>query len=149
MPNQIFGRRLNRDVDVKIEGFKQHARRPGIVDHDDGVRRDAAYRANDGRNVMHFHCDRAGRFQEHDARIWLNKFCDPFADQRIEPAGGDAQTGQNFGAEILARLVGGVGHQDMVALFNKRQNSIGYRRCAAREQRTTDTAFQLAHRFLQ
>ena len=29
MANQVFGRRLNRDIDVKFQGFKQHTCRPG------------------------------------------------------------------------------------------------------------------------
>ena len=98
---------------------------------------------------MHFHGDGAGRFQEHNARVGLNKRGNTGPNQRIEPAGGDAELAEYFGAEVLAWLVGGIGHQDVVTLFHKRQNGIGDRRRAAREQRAARAALQFAHGFLQ
>ena len=86
---------------------------------------------------------------EHNARVGLNKLCDAFANQRIEPARGYAESGEDFGAEILTRFIGGVGHQNMVALFHERQNGVGDRRRTARKQRAACAAFQLAHGFLQ
>jgi hypothetical protein len=75
----------------------------------------------------------------------LNTFRDGRANGGIKPAGGDAQLAQNFGAEILARLVGSVGHQDVVTLFDKCQDGICHGGRAAGEQGTPRTAFQLAH----
>lgn len=49
----------------------------------------------------------------------------------------------------LGRLIGGVGHQNMVALLDERQNGIRDRRRAAGEEGAAGAAFQLAHRFLQ
>ena len=43
---------------------------------------------HNGRHVVYFHGDRTRRFQEHNARVGLNKLCDAFANQRIEPARG-------------------------------------------------------------
>ena len=98
---------------------------------------------------MHFHGDGAGRFQEHNARVGLNKSGNACPNQRIEPAGGNAELAEDFGAEVLAWLVGGIGHQDVVALLHKRQNGISDRRRTAREQRAACAALQFAHGFLQ
>jgi hypothetical protein len=51
---------------------------------------------------MHFHGDGAGGFEEHHAGVRLNQTGDIAADERVEPAGGDAEFGENFGTEILA-----------------------------------------------
>ena len=131
MADQIFGAGLNGDIDTKLQRFKQHARRPGVVDHNDGFGSDATYRRDDRRNIMDFHGDGAGGFEEHHAGVRLHQTGDIAADERVEPAGGNAEFGENFRTEILGRLIGGVGHQNMVALLDERQNGIRDRRRAA------------------
>ena len=149
MADQVFGAGLNGDIDTKLQRFEQHPRRPGVVDHNDGFWSDAAHRRNDRRNIMNFHGDGTGGFEEHHAGVRLYQTGDIAADERVEPAGGDAEFGEDFGAEILGRFIGGVGHQNMVALLDKRQNGIGDRRRAAGKERAAGAAFQLAHRFLE
>ena len=83
------------------------------------------------------------------AVIEKNEKGDIAADKRVEPAGGYAEFGEDFSTEILGRLVGGIGHQNMVALLDERQDSICDRRCAAGEEGAAGAAFQFAHRFLQ
>ncbi|MNE70205.1 hypothetical protein D3C80_1659820 [compost metagenome] len=58
--DKVFCGSLNGDIDVKIQRFEQHTRRPGVIDHDNGVRSDATHGANNRRNVMHFHGDGTG-----------------------------------------------------------------------------------------
>ena len=110
MTNQIFGTCLNRNIDTKIQRFEQHPGSPGVINHDDSIRRDASDGGNNSWNIMHFHSDRAGRFQKYDFRVRLNVLHYTGANQRIEPAGGHAELAENFGAEILAGFIGGVGH---------------------------------------
>ena len=147
--NQIFGRCLNRDINVEFQRPEQHARRPGVVDHDDCLGGFAAHCFHNSRDVVHFHGDRAWGFQKHNARVRLDKFSDTFANQRIEPAGGHAELAEDFGAKILAWFISGIGHQDMVALFHKRQNGIGNCRRTTGEQGAAHAAFQFAHGFLK
>ncbi len=149
MADQVLGSGLNRDIDTKLQRFEQYSRRPGVIDHNDGLRSDAAHRRDDRRDIMNFHGDGAGRFEEYHSGIRLHQTGDIAADKRVEPAGGYAEFGEDFSTEILGRLVGGIGHQNMVALLDERQDSICDRRCAAGEEGAAGAAFQFAHRFLQ
>ena len=124
MADQVFGACLNRNIDAKIQRFEQDPRRPGVID---GAR----------------------RFQEHHAGLRPNKLGNIGANEGIEPAGGDAEFSENFGTKILAWLIGGIGHQHMVALFDERQDGVGHRGRATGEEGAAGAAFQLAHRFLQ
>ena len=148
MAYQVFRPGLDGDIDAKIQRFKQHAGSPGVVDHDNRLWGNAAYGGNDCRNVVNFHGDRAGRLEEHHPGVWLNLAGDIGASQRIEPAGGDAELREDFSAKVLAGLIRGVGHQDMVALFNEGQNSIGNGCGAAGKQRAPGATFQFTHGFL-
>lgn len=98
---------------------------------------------------MHFHSDRAGRFQKYDFRVRLYVLNDIGANQRIEPAGGHAELAENFGTEILTGFIGGIGHQHMIPLLHKGKDGVGNGRRTAGEQCATRATFQFAHRFLK
>ena len=149
MANQIFGTSLNRNVDAKIQCFEQHPGSPGVINYDDRIRRDASDGGNNSRDIMYFHGDRAGRFQKYDFSVRLYVLHNIGTNQRIEPSGGHAEFAENFGAEILAGFIGGVGHQHMIPLFHKGEDSVGNGRRAAGEQRATRAAFQFTHCLLQ
>ncbi|VFT07157.1 Uncharacterised protein [Escherichia coli] len=127
MPNQIFGSGLNGNIDAKIQRLKQHTGCPGVVDHNDGIRDHTAHGGNNRRNVVDFHGDGAWRFQKHDFSVWLQMLNDIGTNQRIKPRCRYAQFAEDFATEILTRFIGGVGHQHMIALFDKSKNGISNR----------------------
>ena len=149
MADQVFGTCLNRNIDAKIQRFEQDPRRPGVIDHDNRFRGDLTHGGDNRWHIMHFHGDGARRFKEHHAGLRPNKLGNIGANEGIEPAGGDAEFSENFGTKILAWLIGGIGHQHMVALFDERQDGVGHRGRATGEEGAAGAAFQLAHRFLQ
>ena len=128
MPHQIFGSGLNGNIDAKIQRLKQHTGRPGVIDHNDGIRHHIAHGGNNRRNVVDFHGDGAWGFQKHDFSVWLQMLNDIGTNQWIKPRCRYAQFAEDFATEILTRFIGGVGHQHMIALFDKSKNRISNRR---------------------
>ena len=67
MAAEIFGAGLDRQIDAVIERAEIERRRPGIVHQHQrafGVRG-----RGDRRDVLHLEAQRAGRFDEHRARV--------------------------------------------------------------------------------
>ena len=80
MADQVFGACLNGNINAKIQGFKQDPRRPGVIDHDNRFRGDLTHGGDYRRHIVHFHGDRAGRFEEHHAGLRANQTGDIGAD---------------------------------------------------------------------
>lgn len=126
MPNQIFGGGLNRNIDAKIQRLKQHTGCPvlSIIMMASGTTlRTAATIAGTSWTSMVME----RRFQKHDFSVWLQMLNDIGTNQRIKPRCRYAQFAEDFATEILTRFIGGVGHQHMIALFDKSKNGISNR----------------------
>ena len=67
----------------------------------------------------------------------------------IVEGSGDAEFAENFGAEVLRRLIDGAAHQHMVACVDEREDGVGDRRRAAGIEHAARAALQLGHRVLQ
>ncbi len=147
--NDILRASLNRDIHSERQRVKQHARRPGVIQHDNCFGRFGAHGRHNGRDILHFHRYRRRRFQKHHAGIGLHQFTDLTADAVIKPGGGDLHFGEDFGAEILRGFVNRSAHQYVIARFNKRQNGVGNGGCAAGIECTARAPFQFGHGILQ
>jgi hypothetical protein len=98
-------------------------RAPGVVVDDEQIPR-VRHRC-DRRNVGHLKGLRAGRLDQHGAGVRLEQLFDAGADQGIEKGGLDAVAGEHAVAEIARGPVDIVGHQQMVAGFQHRQQGGG------------------------
>lgn len=84
MFNQIFGGGLNRNIDVKIQCFKQYIGCLGVVDYNDGIWYYIVYGGNNRWNVVDFYGDGVWRFQKYDFSVWLQMFNDIGINQWIK-----------------------------------------------------------------
>ncbi len=125
MATDIFGAGLDREVDAFLECAEIERRCPGIVHQHDR----AAGMGGSGnrRDVLHFERQRARRLDEHCAGVGLDQCVDAAADQRIVVGGGDAVAFEQAVAELARRQIDAVGHQDVVAGLEHREQ--GERNC--------------------
>ena len=123
MAADIFGGGLHADVDALVERAVKQRRRPGVVVDDE--RALCMGDGGDGGDVAHFKRLRAGRLDQHRPGIGLEQAFDCTADQRIEIADLDAVAGQHAVAEIARGAVDVVGHQQMVADLQHREQGGG------------------------
>ena len=81
MTDDVFGRRLDRDVGTKRQRLAVERRRPCVVGDDPDVFR--VGRRCDCRNVLHLERLRAGALDDDEARVGLEVLGDAGADGRI------------------------------------------------------------------
>ena len=119
MAADIFGGGLHPNVDALIERTVKQRRGPGVVvDHERALRmRDIS----DGGDVGHLEGLRARRLDQHRPGVGLEQSFDAGTDQRIEKIGLDAVAGEHVVAEIARRPVDIVGHQQMIAGLEHRE----------------------------
>ncbi len=149
MTDGVLRSRLNGNIHAIFQRFEQHARRPGVVDHNDNLRINRADSFHHPRYILDFHGDRTWRFEEYNFRFRTQKINDASTNQRIVIRCFHIEFTQDLIAKILSWLVGRARHQNMIATLNKRQNRIGHRRSAARVKRAANAAFQFAHCLLE
>ena len=113
MADDVFRRRLDRNVDAVLERLVEDAGAPGVVDDHDRARR--VRRFGDGRHVGHFEGEGARRLDIDDPRALIDQFGDAAADQGIEIGGLDAEPAEEAVAEAPRGAVDVVRHQDTVA----------------------------------
>jgi hypothetical protein len=89
----------------------------------------------DCRRVRHLERLRAGRLDQHGARVRPEQFCDTCADQRIVVGGLDAEALQHAVAEAPGRLIRAVADQQVVAPAQHREQCGGNRCKPGRQQR--------------
>ena len=113
MADQIFGGGMHDDVDAVAVGFEVKRARPGVVEDGDATLGMGG--GGDGRHVLDLKGVGAGALHVYDFSIGSDQLGNAGADQRIVIGGLDAEPLQLRVAERARRLIGGIGHQDMVA----------------------------------
>jgi hypothetical protein len=119
MAADIFGNRLHRDVDAVRERVEQHARRPRIVECDQRVA--LVCRRNDGRQVLHFHRDRAGALRPNQARLFIEQIADFGADRRIVKGCAYAEAREQRCGELPVWTIDALRNENMIAGFQQRK----------------------------
>ena len=127
VPDWIESRRRGRAAE-------EERARPGVVHQHDralGMRR-----RGDRRDVLHLEGERARCFGEHSARIRLHQKGDAIAGARIVIGRRHAVARQHGVAECARRAVDAVGHQQVVAGLQHREQRDRNRREAGGRDRT-------------
>ena len=113
MADDIFGAGQHRQVDTFLDCGQEQRRRPGIVED----RRDPAILGDrdDGGNVLHLECQRAGAFEEDGLGRRADQLGDACSDQRIVEARRDPHPREQAGRQPARRVIGAVDQQQFVA----------------------------------
>ena len=119
------------------------ARRPCVV-HDD-QRAVCVRDFGDGRNVLHFHGDRAGTLAPHHARVRLEERLDIAADGGRIERGFDAEPLQHESRELAVGAIDALRHQNVVAGLQKREVDGRDGALAAGRDQRAEAAFELAN----
>ena len=147
MAGEIFGARLDGEVDAALVRREQQGRRPGVVHHHAGAARMGDFR--DRGNVLHLETLRAGRLDQHGFGVGPHQGLDACADQRIVIGRLDAHAAQEAVAEGARRQIGGIGDEQMIAGFERGQQRDGDRGEARRRQHRSGGAGDLRPRLFQ
>ena len=147
MADDVFGRRLHRDIDAVLERLEQHAGGPGIVH--DHHRAGRVGGGGDRRDIGHLEGERARRFDIDDAGPVADQPGHTAADRGIEIGRLDPETPQEAVAEAPRRAVDIVRHQDVIAGLDEGEDGGVDRRQAGAEADRPLAALDRRHRLLQ
>ena len=119
----IFGAGLNDEVDAMVERTEKKRGGPGIIHEHD--RAFVVRGLRDRVDILNLEGKRAWRFQIDSTRVGLNQRGDLGADYWIVESCIDAKAWEDLLAEGPCRPVRGIGHEQMVAGFDDRQQRRG------------------------
>lgn len=110
---QELGGGLDAEIHAQIQASQPQRAGPGVVQH--GQYTALACHGRDGRDVLHFHGDRAGRFHADHTSGGLDQFGDVRTDVRPVEFHLHAHVRQPFLGKGLERTIAGRRDQQMVA----------------------------------
>ena len=145
----VLGERLHGDVDadrraavagVDRERLEREPDAPGVVERD--RRASGARRADQRDQVGEFHRHRSRRLDPDEPRPLVDRRGERRRIHRVVDAVRDAPAGELVTSEFLARPVGVVGKQQLVAALQERHRDQRDRRQAARHEQRLHAAFE-------
>ena len=147
MTDDVFGRRLDRDIHAIFQRLEEQRCRPGVVHHDNGAV--GVGDIGDGRDILHLEGLRAGRLREHHPRVRPHQIGDAGTDLGVVVGRFDAVPRQDLVAESAGRPVDAIANQKVIAGLKKAQQRRRYRGQPRRIGKATEPAFQGGHRLLE
>ena len=142
MAADIFGDRLHRDVDAVRERVEQHSRRPRVVKCDQCIAR--MRRRNDGRQVLHFHRNRAGAFGPNQTRPFIEQLADFGANGRIVKGRAYAESREQRRRELPVWTIHALREKNMIAGLQQGEIDERDRRLSAWRENRVPPRFELA-----
>ena len=147
MARDVFGGRMDRDVDSQREGLEVERRSPSRIHDRQGAGRMGS--RGDGRHILDLEGQGAGRLHEDRTCLWTDQPGDACPDARIVELGIDAESTQHAVAEGPRRIVGVVCYEEMVAGLQDGEEGAGNRRQARRGKAGAEAALHCRDGLLQ